>query len=229
LKSKCPRNIKNGCFLQESCFFCKVHVEIMHHLIPNEAILDTVRMCDALAGLVDWKGKVARMLGTGELISLRRGLYAGRRDLDPHCLAGPIYGPSYVSFETALAWHGMIPEGVTEILSATPKRPAAFDNAFGRFRYLTIPKAVYPVGIMRVTESDLPFLIASPTKALIDRIAREPGFRSMADVARWLEGMRVEIGDGLDAGELADCAEHYGRPSVRWLLRFAEKNQLTRL
>ena len=200
----------------------------MHLELPNDAILDTVRMRDVLAGLTDWKGKTARMLGAGELVSLRRGLYASRRDLDPRCLAGPIYGPSYVSFETALAWHGMIPEGVTEILSATTKRPAGFENDFGRFRYLAIPKTVYPVGIQRVTESDLPFLIASPTKALVDRIAREAGFRSMTDVARWMEGMRVETGDGLDREELAVCAERYGRPSVRWLLRFAEKNQLTR-
>jgi hypothetical protein len=200
----------------------------MHDSIPSEAILDTVRMRDALAGLADWKGKIARMLGTGELVSLRRGLYASRRNLDPRCLAGPIYGPSYVSFETALAWHGMIPEGIAEILSATPKRPAAFENDFGRFRYLTIPKKVYPVGILRVTESHLPFLIASPTKALVDRIAREPGFRSMTDVARWMEGMRIETGGGLDGGELSECAECYGRPSVRWLQRFAEKNQLIR-
>lgn len=200
----------------------------MHSELPSDTILDTVRMRDALAGLVDWRGKVARMLSTGELISLRRGLYASRRDFDPRCLAGPIYGPSYVSFETALEWHGMIPEGVAEIISATPKRTAAFENDFGRFRYLTIPMAVYPVGILRVTESDMPFLIASPTKALVDRIAREPGFRSMAEVARWMEGMRIDIGDGLNREELSACAEHYGRPSVRWLSRFAEKNKLNR-
>ena len=200
----------------------------MHSELPSDTILDTVRMRDALAGLVDWRGKVARMLSTGELISLRRGLYASRRDFDHRCLAGPIYGPSYVSFETALEWHGMIPEGVAEIISATPKRTAAFENDFGRFRYLTIPMAVYPVGILRVTESDMPFLIASPTKALVDRIAREPGFRSMAEVASWMEGMRIDIGDGLNREELSACAEHYGRPSVRWLSRFAEKNKLNR-
>lgn len=216
------------CFCRESCNNCNVPVEIMHALLPNESILDTVRMRDVLAGLADWKGKIARMLGTGELVSLRRGLYASRRDLDPRCIAGPIYGPSYVSFETALAWHGMIPEGVTEVLSATPKRPAAFENDFGRYRFLTIPMAVYPTGIRRVTESDLPFLIASPTKALVDRIAREPGFRSMTDVARWMEGMRLDTGDGLDREELSACAIHYGRPSVRWLLRFSEKNHLIR-
>ncbi|MCH7227220.1 hypothetical protein [Haloferula sp. A504] len=198
----------------------------MHIEIPNEPILGTGSMRHVLAGVADQRGKIARLLETGELISLRRGLYATRRNLDPLCLAGSIYGPSYISFETALSWHGMIPEGVAEVVSATIKRAASFENDFGRFGYQPIPKAVYPVGILRVTDSDLPFLIASPTKALIDRIAREPGFRSMADVARWWDGMRVELPSGLDRAQLAECADAYGRPSVRWLLRFAEKNRL---
>lgn len=198
----------------------------MQTKIPNEPILDMGSMRHVLAGVADQRGKVARLLETGELISLRRGLYATRRNLDPLCLAGSIYGPSYISFETALSWHGMIPERVAEVVSGTIKRAASFENDFGRFRYQPIPKAVYPVGILRVTDSDLPFLIASPTKALIDRIAREPGFRSMADVARWWDGMRVELPSGLDRAQLAECADAYGRPSVRWLLRFAEKNRL---
>ena len=198
----------------------------MHISTSQADILDSVLMHDALKAWEDRKGKISRLLASGHLISLRRGLYASRRDLDPHCLAGSIYGPSYISFETALAWHGMIPESVTEILSATLKRAAAFENDFARFRYLSIPKAVYPVGILRITDSDLPFLIASHTKALADRIAREPGFRSMADVARWLEEMRVEMSVGLHREELMACAAQYGHPSVRWLLRYAEKNHL---
>jgi predicted transcriptional regulator of viral defense system len=201
----------------------------MQNFIPSDAILDTVRMRAVLADLADQKGKIARLLEKGELFSLRRGLYASRRDLDPRCLAGPIYGPSYISHETALAWHGMIPEGVAEILSSTLKRASSFENHFGRFRYLAIPKAVYPIGITRVTDADLPFLIASPTKALVDRIAREPGFRSIADAARWIKDMRADLGVGLDHEELSQCAENYQRPSVRWLLRFAEKNKLLRL
>ena len=198
----------------------------MHPLIINEPILDTVRMRHALRGFANQRVKIARLLESGELISLRRGLYASRRDLDPHCLAGPMYGPSYISFETALAWHGMIPEGVKEMLSATMKRSASFENDFGRFRYFNVPKAIYPTGIQRIVDADLPFLIASPTKALADSIAREPGFRSMANVARWMEGMRIDVSIGLNREELAECAKFYERPSVRWLLRYAEKNQL---
>lgn len=198
----------------------------MHPLIINEPILDIVRMRHALRGFGNQRVKIARLLESGELISLRRGLYASRRDLDPHCLAGPMYGPSYISFETALAWHGMIPEGVKEMLSATMKRSASFENDFGRFRYFNVPKAIYPTGIQRIVDADLPFLIASPTKSLADSIAREPGFRSMANVARWMEGMRIDVGIGLNREELSECAKFYERPSVRWLLRYAEKNQL---
>jgi hypothetical protein len=198
----------------------------MHLLNISEPILDTVRMKHVLRGYANHRVKTARLLASGQLISLRRGLYASRRDLDPLCLAGSIYGPSYISYETALAWHGMIPEGVIEILSATVKRHASFTNDFGRFRYFTIPKTVYPTGIERIADSDLPFLIASPTKALADSIAREPGFRSMANVARWMEGMRIDVGIGLNRQELGECAKLYERPAVRWLMRYAEKNQM---
>ena len=198
----------------------------MQKMSLSEPIYDITSMRHALRGIADQRGKIARLLENGALISLRRGLYASRRDLDPLSLAGSIYGPSYISFETALAWHGMIPERVTEILSATIKRAATFENDFGHFRYLAIPKSVYPAGIHRMMNSDLPFLIASPTKALADRIAREAGFRSIADVARWWKEMRIELLSGLDHSQLQECADGYGRPSARWLLHFAEKNHL---
>ena len=198
----------------------------MQKMILSEPIYNITAMRHALSGIADQRGKIARLLETGALILLRRGLYASRLNLEPLCLAGSIYGPSYISFETALAWHGIIPERVTEILSATIKRAASFENDFGHYRYLAIPKSVYSVGIHRMTDSDLPFLIASPTKALVDRIAREAGFRSIADVARWWKAMRIELISGLDHSQLQECADGYGRPSVRWLLRFAEKNHI---
>ena len=192
----------------------------------QDLIVDMVRMRHLLRDTSDVRGKIGRMLKSDELIHLRRGLYASRRNVDPRCLAGSIYGPSYVSFETALAWHGMIPETVTEILSATSKRGVDFENVFGRFRYFQIPEAVYPVGIQRITDSELPFLLASATKALCDRIAREPGFRSMVDVSQWLDGMRIDLEKGLDTTELELCADNYRSPAVRLLRQFALKKGL---
>ena len=188
-----------------------------------EPIADSLRMKDLLGDLSDKRGKIARMILSGELFQLRRGLYATRRDISPYCLAASIYGPSYISFETALSFHGLIPEAVYEITSATLKRPKSFENVFGRFRYHTIPKKVYSIGIERITESGIPFLIASPTKALCDRIALEPGMCSMSDVRQWMELMRLDDKMELDPAVLDECADNYKHPSVRHLRRTAEK------
>lgn len=184
-----------------------------------EPVVDTLRVKAALGDVSDKRGRIARMIHRGQLMQLRRGLYATRRDLDPLCLAGSIYGPSYISFETALAYHGLIPEHVVEVTSATIKRPAEFENAFGRYRYRTVPSMVYSLGIERVIDSLVPFLIASPTKAVCDRIALEPRMRSVRDVRRWMELMRLSEGFAPDIDLLERCASVYRRPAVRLLHR----------
>lgn len=190
---------------------------------PREPIVDTLWMKAWLREASDKRGKIARMIGSGELLQLRRGLYATRRDIHPYCLAASIYGPSYVSFETALSFHGLIPEAVPEITSATLKRAKEFENVFGRYRYRNVPPKVFPIGVERITEGGTPFLIASPTKALCDRIALEPRLRSMSDVRRWAELMRLDAEHELDPVVLAACAEAYRRPAVRFLRRTVER------
>ena len=188
-----------------------------------EPVVDSLRVKDLLGDTSDKRGKIARMIHSGDLVPLRRGLYATRPDLNPFCLAASIYGPSYISFETALSYYGLIPEAVHEITSATLKRPGEFNNSFGRFRYRRVPQRVYPLGIERIVESGLPFLIASPTKALCDRIALEPGVRSMLDVRRWAELMRLDQDMELDPTVIDACARHYRRPAVRFLWRTVKK------
>jgi hypothetical protein len=189
-----------------------------------EPIVDSLLIKELLGDTSDKRGKIARLIQSGDLFQLRRGLYATRRDLTPLCLAASICGPSYISFETALSFHGLIPEAVYEITSATLKRPKEFQNTFGRFRYRRIPEKVYPIGVERITESEIPFLMASPTKALCDRIALEPRMRSMSDVRRWAELMRLNEKMELDPAVLAACAENYKRPAVRLLRHTVEKH-----
>ena len=191
-------------------------------IVSLDPIVDSLRMKELLGDIRDKRGKIARMIHSGDLIQLRRGLYATQRDINPYCLAASIYGPSYISFETALSFHGLIPEAVYEITSATLKRPKEFENGFGRYRYHAIPRNVYAVGIERITESGIPFLIASSTKALCDRIALEPRMRSMSDVRQWAKLMRLNADMELDPAILEACAESYGRPAVRVLRRTFE-------
>jgi len=186
-------------------------------------LLSHGQLKDALGAYGNPKMKVSRMLAAGELIPVRRGLYLRDRTVNPLALATTIYGPSYVSFETALAWHGLIPERVEEILSATLKRPAVCETAVGRYRYRHVPARVFSIGIDRVEDTSLPWLLASPAKALCDTIALNATIRSQRDVRGWLDAMRLGELSALDRDQLAACAEHYGRPSVRLLCRYLAK------
>ena len=56
------------------------------------------------------------------LIKLKRGLYETNKDADPFTIANVLLSPSYISFETALAYYGMIPERVYAIKSASFKK-----------------------------------------------------------------------------------------------------------
>ena len=191
--------------------------------VHSEPIIDSLRMKELLKSTADKRGKIARMIQSGDLIQLRRGLYTTQHDVNPLCLAAGIYGPSYISFETALSFYGLIPEAVYEITCATLRRPQEFENDIGRFRYRRVPEKVYPIGIERMTGSAIPFLIASPTKALCDRIALEPRMRSMKDVRQWAELMRLSDTFEADLDILNACAEQYRRPAVRLLHRTVEK------
>ena len=120
-------------------------------------------------------GKVKRALAGGELIQLRRGLYIlapryQRRPVNLFEIAQRIYGPSYVSFESALSHHGWIPEAVRTITCATSKRARIFDTPIGIFSYSTLPVQSLYVGVERITMENSTHFMASPVRALLDYI-----------------------------------------------------------
>lgn len=66
--------------------------------------------------------KIAYEEKNKKLIKLKRGLYETNENADPLTIANALLSPSYISFETALAYYGMIPERVYAIKSATFKK-----------------------------------------------------------------------------------------------------------
>jgi hypothetical protein len=186
-------------------------------------LLSHGQLKDALSAYGNPRMKISRMLAGGELTPLRRGLYLRDRTVNPLALGPVIYGPSYVSFATALAWHGLIPERVEAITCATLKRPAEFATPVGRYRYQHVPARVFAIGIERVEDASLPWLLASPAKALCDTIALDATVRSRKDVRAWLESMRIGELPPLDHDQLAACAANYRRPAVRQFAKYVLK------
>ena len=125
-----------------------------------------------------------RALKLGEVIRIHRGLYCLgskylRQKPDPLVLAQRIYGPSYISLETALSYHGWIPEAVYAITSASMDRSREFETPLGQFSFTRIPQKVFYTEVTRIEKGSSSknepgfyaseaFLIASPLKALAD-------------------------------------------------------------
>lgn len=133
-------------------------------------IKTTAMILEELNNYASPASKLSRMVKNGEYIKIVRGLYETDPLTPGYLLAGSIYGPSYLSFEFALAYHGLIPEAVYTFTSATydKKKKKKFETPFGTFTYRDVPRDAYPLGIKIVKESDYSFWIASPEKALCD-------------------------------------------------------------
>ncbi|MDM7993445.1 MAG: hypothetical protein QUS11_09040 [Candidatus Fermentibacter sp.] len=120
-------------------------------------------------------GIVNRALARGELVRLRRGLYVlpgigGEVAGSSLVAANAIIHGSYVSCESALSFHGLIPERVTVLLSACQGRGSIFTNPLGEFRYYRIPARAgwFMEGVSSEETGGGRALVASPLRALAD-------------------------------------------------------------
>ena len=98
---------------------------------------------------------IKRALRTGEVVRIHRGLYCLaakylRQKVDPLVLAQRVYGPSYISLETALSYHGWIPEAVYAITSTSLDRSREFDTPLGHFSFTRVPQKVFYAEVARV-------------------------------------------------------------------------------
>ena len=121
----------------------------------------------------DVKGKIRREVQRGMLVQVARGLYETDPRADGKYLAGAIYGPSYLSFDYALSVYALIPEMVyNTYTSATycKEKIKRYENAFGIFLYRDVPATVYPLGIELKAENGYSYQIATPEKALCDKL-----------------------------------------------------------
>jgi predicted transcriptional regulator of viral defense system len=122
-------------------------------------------------------GLVKRAIGAGELVRLRRGLYClapayRRAPLNLFSLAQYVYGPSYISLESALSHHDWIPEGVYSVTSVCTGESRTFRTPVATFRYSRVPQNIFYAAVARETTSDAGdvMLIARPVKALADYV-----------------------------------------------------------
>lgn len=133
--------------------------------------------------LVEWQKKnyVKRIVN--------RWYMFGDTRLDENFLyltANRIYSPSYVSFESALAFYRLIPEGVYTITSATTLKTHQFTTSQGTFSYRHLKPGLM-FGYRLVETAGQHFKIAEPEKLFLDYLYLKPELQSIND----FESLRI--------------------------------------
>jgi predicted transcriptional regulator of viral defense system len=167
---------------------------------------------------------VKRALAKGEILGIRRGLYClapryRKNPINVYAVAQRVYGPSYVSMESALSHHGWIPETVYACTCASFGSARKFDTPLGTFIYRRVPQRVFHAGVERcVDASGNVFLMAAPAKALADYVyVHRPAWRGMDEAA---ESLRIEPEDwtNVPRPEVESLLDNYANRRVRCVL-----------
>ncbi len=163
-------------------------------------VFDYQVLTDALSGYSKPRDKITKLLAGGAIIRIKKGLYCfgeglRREPISREQVANLIYGPSYVSLDYALSYHGLIPERVEVVTSVTTRRSRNFQTPLGPFSYRMLREARYVTGAILEAIGKTTFLIATPEKALVDKIWTDKRFSGnrMSDFRAYLlDDLRID-------------------------------------
>lgn len=160
--------------------------------------------------------QISRWVNDGKIIKLHKGLYTlsepyRKTDFQPFCIANNLKKASYVSLQSALSWHGIIPEYVPSVTCVTTNRPQTIETPLGRFEFRHISNKYFWGYQQTVLKSEQTAFIASPEKALLDIIYLTPGSANM----EFLEELRLQNYEKIDTSILNQFAERFQIPKIK--------------
>ncbi len=177
------------------------------------------------------KTKLGRLVKEGMYTPVIRGLYETDPSTAGYLLAGSIYGPSYLSFDFALSYYGMIPEIVHTVTCATynKKKKRIYETEFGNFIYRDVPVKAYPIGIIIKNEGDYSFQIATKEKALSDKLYSMKPISNQKELETVLvDDLRIDMDEvlKLDENDLREISEAYHSTNVSLLYRLVKRRTI---
>lgn len=126
--------------------------------------------------LVEWQQK-----NYIQKIINRWYVFSESRDINTlYLISNRIYSPSYISFESALAYYRLIPEGVYMITAATSIKTQRFNTSIGPFGYRHIKPGMM-FGYRLIGVDGHQFRMAEPEKLILDYFYLNPKIDSPED------------------------------------------------
>ncbi|MBD3425345.1 MAG: hypothetical protein GF417_13000 [Candidatus Latescibacteria bacterium] len=166
--------------------------------------------------LVKIRLQLSRWVKDGRVIKINKGMYTLARpyrkvDPEPFTVANALKSPSYVSLQSALSWHGLIPEFVPVTTSVTTARPQLIETPLGSFEYRHVKTGMFQ-GYAKIRLSGRQdAFVASSEKAILDLVHLTPG----ADSYEYLKELRLQNMDVIDMKKLQKSARNAGSPKLQ--------------
>jgi len=173
------------------------------HIIDH-ATLSSILLNNGYTGIND---KINKLKRKGYIETLKRGLYLHKspfvkNPISKEIIANTMLSPSYISFDYALYYYGLIPESVFDVTSATTKRSKSFKTDNGTFSFRHVKKELFFIGLSIESTKNGNFLIATKAKALCDKVyyTKDVQITSKKSMISFLvDDLRIDV------DELEDC------------------------
>ena len=185
-------------------------------IVADEPVFETGLLLAGQAQANDVRRQLSRWTAAGRLYQLRRGLYTLAppfQKIKPHpfVMANRLVRGSYVSCQSALAYHSLIPEHAPVVTSVGAARPIQWETALGRFEFRHI-KAELLWGYQWVELGDKQqAFVAAPEKALLDLAHLQRG----GDDIDYLRALRLQNLERLNLDELQRQAQRAQSAKLR--------------
>ena len=192
-------------------------------------IVTTMMLLDKYRDYANPMDKIKREAEKGSLIRLTRGIYETDANVSPYLLASSICSPSYLSFEFALSYYGLIPERVYAITSASfrLRKTKTVVNPFGRYTFSDITQAAFPFGVTYIKEGDYIVRIATKEKAICDSLSKWPVVHSVKDLRELLfEDKRIDVNEfaSCDFSLMEKLASLYHKKNLKLLVKMIRRD-----
>lgn len=189
--------------------------EELLRLVGDEPVFRSSLFITGTAVSANIPRQMSRWVSSGRLIQLRKGLYTLA---EPYCkitpqpflIANKLKRASYISMQSALAYHRLIPEYVPSVTSVSTGRPERVSTRLGNYIFKHIKTTwFYDYRNIDLGQGQSAF-IASPEKALLDLVYLTPG----SDNIDYLTELRLQNAEVLDITRLMQLAEKSGNSKV---------------
>lgn len=152
----------------------------------------------------------------------KRGLYTleksnSQKSISKFLISNFLYGPSYISFESALSYYNLIPEAVYETTaSCFQEKKKEFKTKDGIFSFSQIP--LRPFFLEVIKDEREKYLIAKPLRALFDLVySQRKQYESLQnledDLRLDLDELKKYLQD-YDASSILNLGEMYKKKST---------------